>query len=97
MTTPATQTFAALKTAAQNATTFAELYRVAATSNDKYNRNVRTAQMMAHTHGRAAEADHYFQNVLPGWAAINKEIHAMMTRTMVGKSTEEIRSLFEGV
>lgn len=85
-----TKTFAAIKQDALNASSTVELFRVAKASNDKLLNNIAKAQMMSYTHGRAAEADHYFQNVIPGWKAINDEIHAMLRKAMEGKSAEEV-------
>ncbi|ABF71350.1 p104 [Rhizobium phage 16-3] len=84
------KTFAALKKDALNASSTVELFRIAKASNDKLRSNVAKAQMMSYTHGRAAEADHYFQNVIPAWQAINNEIHAMLRKAMEGKSAEEV-------
>jgi hypothetical protein len=87
--------FAELKAAAVASQSAAELYKIATESNAKYLKNVRTAQLMSFTPGRAAEADHYFQNVLPGWKAINEEILALLRKAMEGKNAEEIAYIIE--
>jgi hypothetical protein len=83
-------TFAQLKTAALAATSNVELFRIAKTSNDKLLRNVQKATMMSYTHGRAAEAGHYFENVIPGWSKVNDEIHALLRDKMAGLSAEQV-------
>jgi hypothetical protein len=88
-------TFAQLKTAALAATSNVELFRIAKTSNDKLLRNVQKATMMAYTHGRAVEAGHYFENVIPGWSKINDEIHALLTAKMSGLTAEQIVSVIQ--
>lgn len=87
--------FVELKAAAEAAKSAAELYKIATESNNKYIKNERTAQMISMTHGRAAEAEHYFQNVLPVWKAINEEILAMLRKAMEGKNPEEIAYIIE--
>lgn len=72
-----TKTFAALKTEALAATNPVDLYRIASESAEKLRRNVAKAQFMSYTPGRSADADHYFQNVIPGWTTINNEINAL--------------------
>lgn len=84
-----TKTFAALKTDAQNASSAVELFRIAKASNDKLLRNINKAKLLSYTHGRAADAHHYFENVLPGWSRINDEIHALLRAAFTGKSTDE--------
>lgn len=83
-------TFAELKIAAENAKTAAELYRVADAANKKLLLNVGRAKLMSYTHGRAAEADHFFQNVIPEWNRITNEIFAMLRSAMADKSADEI-------
>lgn len=84
------KTFASLKQDALNASSTVELFRTAKASNDKLRSNVAKAQMMSYTHGCAAEADHYFQNITPVWEAINNEIHAMLRKAMEGKTADEV-------
>lgn len=91
------QTFASLKTAAQGASSAVELFRIAKASNDKLLRNVNKAKLMSYTNGMAADAHHYFENVIPGWTRINNEIHALLRNAMVGKSAEEITAIIEEV
>jgi len=90
-----TKTFTALKSDALAATSPVELFRIAKASNDKLLRNVNKAKLMSYTQGMAAEADHYFQNVIPGWTRINNEIHALLAATMAGKPADEIISIIE--
>lgn len=85
-----TKTFAALKIEAQNASSPVSLYRVVKAANDKIYRNIAKARFLSFTHGAAAEADHYFQNVIPGWQAIVSEINAIWTNAVNGKPAEEI-------
>jgi hypothetical protein len=88
-------TFAQLKTTALSATSALELYKVAKASNDKLLRNVNKAKLMSYTHGRAVEAGHYFENVIPGWAKINDEIHALLRDKMSGMSAAEVIKVIE--
>jgi hypothetical protein len=90
-----TKTFAALKTEAQNASSPVELFRVAKAANDKLLRNVAKAKLLSYTHGAAADASHYFENVIPGWARINDEIHAMLRNVMAGKSADEVVAILK--
>lgn len=83
-------TFAALKTAALAATSNVELFRIAKTSNDKLIKNVNRAKLMSYTHGRAVEAGHYFENVIPGWSQINDEIHALLRSRMSSLTAEQV-------
>lgn len=85
-----TMTFEALKAAALAAEDEVALFKIVQETSEKYWRNVRTAQFMSYTQGRAAEADHYFQNVLPGWYETTKEIQAIFVKAVDGKTTEEI-------
>lgn len=87
------KTFQTLKAEAQNASSASELFQVAKASNDKLIRNINKAKLMSFQHGRAAEAGHYFENVIPTWSAINDEIHSMLRAAMSGKSAEEIVSI----
>lgn len=84
------KTFAALKTEAENAPSPVELYRIAKASNDKLLRNINKARFLDCMHGRAAEAGHYFENVIPGWSMTNDEIHAIWSKAANGKSAEEL-------
>lgn len=83
------KSFAELKTAAQNASSAVELFLIAKASNDKLLRNISKAKLMSYTQGRAADADHYFQNVIPGWTLINNEIHDLLRAVMDGKSADD--------
>jgi hypothetical protein len=87
------KTFAALKTEAANASSPVELYRIAMVSGEKLQRNIGKAQLLAYTNGRAAEAHHYFENVIPGWQKINNEILAMVHTALNGRTAEEIISI----
>jgi hypothetical protein len=84
------KSFAALKTEAAAASSPVELFRIAKASNDKLLHNIGRAQMLSYTHGRAADADHYFQNVIPDWQRINNEIHDMLKTAFAGKSADEV-------
>jgi hypothetical protein len=88
-------TFAQLKTSALAATSNVELFKIAKTSNDKLLRNVNKAKLMSYTHGRAVEAGHYFENVIPGWAKINDEIHSLLRAKMSGMSAAEVITVIE--
>lgn len=88
-------TFAQLKTAALAATSTVELFKIAKTSNDKLLANVAKAKMLAYTPGRAVEAGHYFENVIPGWAQINDEIHALLRDKMGRLSAPEVVKVIE--
>jgi len=90
-----TRSFKDIKSAAIAAKDVVELYKVATESNQKYRKNVIAAQLMSYTAGRAAEADHYFQNVLPAWEAINEEILGMLRVAMEGKSVDEVLEIIE--
>ena len=83
-------TFAQLKTAAEAATNTVELFRIAKASNDKLMANVAKAKLLSYTHGCAAEAGHYFENVIPGWSRINDEIHDLLTAKLSGLTAEQI-------
>lgn len=83
-------TFANLKIAAINASNNVELYKVVDAANGKIRNNIAKAQMLSYTHGAAADADHYFQNVIPGWQKIVNEINTIWTDAVTGKPAEEI-------
>ncbi len=85
-----TQTFEALKTSAQNASSLVALYATVKDANEKIHRNIGKAQMLSYSHGRAAEAHHYFQNVIPGWQNTVNEINAIWSKAVKGKSADEI-------
>ncbi len=85
-----TKTFAALKTEAESASSPVALYRVVKAANEKIYRNIAKAQFLSFTPGAAADADHYFQNVIPGWQAIVSEINAIWTAAVNGKPADEI-------
>jgi hypothetical protein len=82
-------TFANLKVAAEATTNPVELFKIAKASNDKLLANIAKAKMLSYSHGRAAEAAHYFENVIPGWNCINNEIHALLASAMEGKTADE--------
>lgn len=85
-----TKTFAALKSDALVASSPVDLYRVVKAANEKIRRNIAKAQFLSFTPGAAADADHYFQNVIPGWQATVNEINAIWTAAVTGKPAEEI-------
>jgi len=66
------------------------MYRFVKAANEKLHSNIRKAQFMSYQPGRAADADHYFQNVIPGWQATVNEINAFWTNAVSGKSASEI-------
>lgn len=82
-------TFANLKAAAEAITNPVELFKIAKASNDKLLANIAKAKLLSYSHGRAAEAGHYFENVIPAWSRINKEIHALLASAMNGKTADE--------
>lgn len=83
-------TFAQLKINAEAAADMVALYKVVDTANEKLYRNIKKAQMLSYTHGAAADADHYFQNVIPAWQIIVNEINAIWTAKATGLSAEKI-------
>lgn len=87
------KTFAALKDEARNASSLPALYRAVDAANGKLYGNIAKAKLLSYTHGAAADADHYFQNVIPGWQRIVSEINAIWTAAVAGKSAEEIVSI----
>jgi len=87
------KTFATLRQEAQDAGNPVQLYRVVEAANSKLYRNINKAKLLSYTHGSAADADHYFQNVIPGWRRIVNEINAIWTATVAGKSADEIVSI----
>lgn len=89
----AAKSFATLKAEALVASSPVDLFKIAKASNDKLLRNIAKAKLLSYTHGMAAEADHYFQNVIPGWQRINNEIHDLLAAAMSGKSAEEVVSI----
>jgi hypothetical protein len=82
-------TFANLKAAAAATTNPVALFKIAKASNDKLLANIAKAKLLSYSHGRAAEAAHYFENVIPGWTRTNNEIHALLASAMKGKSADE--------
>lgn len=87
------KTFAALKAEAEAADDNVSLYRAVDAANGKLYRNINNAKLLSYTHGSAADADHYFQNVIPGWQRIVNDINAIWTSAVAGKSAEEIVSI----
>jgi len=83
-------TFAQLKTAALAATSNVELFRIAKASNDKLLANVAKAKLLSYMPGRAVEAGHYFENVIPGWSQTNNEIHALLKAKMATLTAEQV-------
>lgn len=69
------------------------MYRFVKAANEKLQNNIRKAQFMSYQPGRAADADHYFQNVTPAWQATVNEINAFWAAAVAGKPTEEIVSI----
>lgn len=69
------------------------MYRFVKAANEKLQSNIRKAQFMSYQPGRAADADHYFQNVIPAWQATVNEINAIWTAAVTGKTAEEIVSI----
>lgn len=88
-----TKTFAALKQEALTASNPVDLFRAVKEAGDKLHLNIAKAQMLSYTHGRAAEAHHYFETIIPGWQAIVNEINAIWTAAVTGKPAEEIVSI----
>jgi hypothetical protein len=84
------KTFAALKIEAETAKDMVSLYRAVNAANTKLYRNIKKAQFLSYTQGAAADADHYFQNVIPAWQIITNEINAIWTAKASKLSAEKI-------
>lgn len=89
-------TFTELLAAAQKANSPEALYEINVQACDKLRRNIGKAQFMSMMNGRADEAEHYFQNVIPAWQNITNEIGKMFAASVAGMSTEEIVSIVAG-
>lgn len=85
--------FANLLNNTKSANDLGAMYRFVKAANEKLHSNIRKAQFMSYQPGRAAEADHYFQNVIPVWQATVNEINSVWTNAVSGKSAQEIVSI----
>jgi hypothetical protein len=85
-----TTTFANLKIATETASTPVEMYRAVKAANEKLFNNIAKAQMLSYSHGRAAEAHHYFETIIPAWKVVVNEINAIWTDAVTGKPAQEI-------
>jgi hypothetical protein len=88
-----TTTFANLKIATETSSSPVEMYRAVKAANEKLFNNIAKAQMLSYSHGRAAEAHHYFETVIPAWQVVVNEINAIWTAAVTGKPAEEIVSI----
>lgn len=88
-------TFATLKIATETASSPVEMYRAVKAANEKLFRNISKAQMLSYINGRADEAHHYFNNVIPGWQKTVNEINAIWAAAVSGKPAEEIVAIIE--
>ena len=83
--------FATMLNNTKSARDLVAMYRFVKEANEKLHSNIRKAQFMAYQPGRAAEADHFFQNVIPGWQDSVNEINSFWTNEVSGKTAQPDR------